>query len=441
MTPRTPSSAVSRRDLLKWTGAAAATGLALGGSTGRQRARAAAGRQDPYAAPPSDTEATLTISNWGDPNDQKVYEAVAGRFKQKFPNVTLNDNFTPITTWTDYVNKLVTQVAAGDAPDVINIAIEGFRFGVDKELFMPLDDFLANDPAGQELVADVDPRLVEAFKLDGQTYLAPYSWNNMMIHYNTKMYADAGIERPSDDWTWSDFLETAKALTTGDVHGFAVPFFNFGLSPWWFSNDTAQLTADLSEPNLTDPKMIEAVTFVRDLVHVHKVAPSVEGSEPYQLFPAGKVAMTGAGRWVVGSFRDLGFQDFDVVPWPQNRRKATVFGVAGFAIYPETEHPELAWEYIKEIASTETANAFVAIGAANPARRSVASSAEFLASPPHASLFYESLEYAQPVQAPPRFTDLETIFMRHMGDVMSGAAEPEEAMEAAQEELATALQD
>ena len=420
---------------------AATTGLAFGAAGGGRRARAAAGRQGAYTPPAPDVEATITISNWGDPNDQKVYEAARERFAAKFPNVTVNDNFTPITTWTDYVNKVVTQVAAGDAPDVINIAIEGFRFGVDKNLFMPLDDFLANDPAGQELVADVDPRLVEAFKLEGQTYLAPYRWNNMMIHYNTKMFADAGIERPSDDWTWNDFVETAKALTTGDVFGFAVPFFNFGLSPWWFSNDTAQLTADLSEPNLTDPKMVEAVTFVRDLVHVHKVAPSVEGSEPYQLFPAGKVAMTGAGRWVVGSFRDLGFQDYDVVPWPQNRKKATVFGVAGFAIYPESDNPELAWEYIKQIAATDTANEFVAIGAANPARRSVASGAEFLASPPHASLFYESLEYAQPVQAPPQFTDLETIFMRHMGDVMSGAAEPDEAMEAAQEELATALQD
>ena len=51
-----------------------------------------------YTAPASDITATLTISNWGDPADQEVYKAAAERFKTKYPNVTVNDNFTPITT-------------------------------------------------------------------------------------------------------------------------------------------------------------------------------------------------------------------------------------------------------------------------------------------------------------------------------------------------------
>jgi multiple sugar transport system substrate-binding protein len=37
----------------------------------------------------------------------------------------------------------------------------------------------------------------------------------MMIYYNTRVFEEAGISRPSNDWTWEDFLEIAKKLTSG----------------------------------------------------------------------------------------------------------------------------------------------------------------------------------------------------------------------------------
>ena len=33
----------------------------------------------------------------------------------------------------------------------------------------------------------------------------------MLIYYNTKMFEAAGIDRPSDDWTWDDFLAIANS--------------------------------------------------------------------------------------------------------------------------------------------------------------------------------------------------------------------------------------
>jgi multiple sugar transport system substrate-binding protein len=125
--------------------------------------------EGPYTAPAKDTKATLTISNWGDPVDKAVYDEVAKRFQQRYPNVKVKNNFTPITTWSEYVNKLTTQVASGDAPDVINMGLEGVQLGMDKRLFASLDGYLKRDPAGKNLSADIDPRLVSGFQKDGQT--------------------------------------------------------------------------------------------------------------------------------------------------------------------------------------------------------------------------------------------------------------------------------
>ena len=165
-----------------------------------------------YTAPPSDTTATLTISNWGDPADQEVYKSVVERFKQKYPNVTVVDNFTPITTWTEYVNKLVAQQAAGDSPDIVNIAIEGVRLGVSKGMFEPINSYLESDPAGAAIAADVDPALLGSLAVDGNQYLMPGTWQQMVIYYNTKMFQDAGIT-PNPDWTWDEFKDVAQKLT------------------------------------------------------------------------------------------------------------------------------------------------------------------------------------------------------------------------------------
>jgi multiple sugar transport system substrate-binding protein len=424
--------------------------LALGGPSSLTRALGGPARRagrhvtGTYEPPAADIEATLRISNWGDPNDQAVYSAVADRFKEAYPNVDINDEFTPITTWSEYVNKVLTQVAGGNVPDIINIAIEGVRLGAAKNLFLPLDDYIAADPDGQALVADVDPALLDGLAVDGSQLLLPSTWNTMLIYYNTAMFESAGIDRPADDWTWDDFLAIAQQLTTGDggskVFGFAVPYFNFGLTPWFYSNDTSELNADWTASNLTDPKMVEAVTFVRDLVAEHGVSPEPKGADPYQLFPAGKVAMTGAGHWVVGAFRDAGFVDFDVLPWPQRATKASVYGTAGYAIHPSSENPDLAWEYIKALAGPETQAQWAEIGAATPASRTVAESESFLTPPPeHAELYYAAIEYSKPVAAPTIFNALEPAVMRAMDEILSGT-DPAEALQSAHDEVTAAFE-
>ena len=65
-----------------------------------------------------------------------------------------------------------------------------------------------------------------------------------------------------------------------------------------------------------------------------------------------------------------------------NGTQSSVYGVSGFAIHPDAENKELAWEYLKELAGVTTQEAWVDIGAANPALMSVANSEEFLAFPP-----------------------------------------------------------
>jgi hypothetical protein len=62
-----------------------------------------------------------------------------------------------------------------------------------------------------------------------------------------------------------------------------------------------------------------------------------------------------------------------------------------------------------------------------------------LAQPQHASLFYQTLSYAAPVQAPANYSVIEQILFKHLGQVLADEVKPEEALQAANEELSAAL--
>ena len=423
---------VSRRDFLRLTGGAGAALATAGFHLPRLHAQG--------NPPSSDVEATLTTYNWGSAGEAQEYANAYARFNARYPNVTIVDNLTPVTSWADYADRLVAQIAAGNPPDIINLAIEGARLGVAKGLLEPLDEFLTNDPDSETYLSEIPQQLLDALSVDGVLYEIPNGWQTMVIHYNTRIFEEAGMEPPSPDWTWDEFLEIAQALTNDDHYGFGLTWGNFQLHPWWLTNGSYPVTPDYSASNLNDPKFIEAVTFINDLVNTHHVSPDPLGVNTIDQFANGSFAMVAAGRWPIPAWKEAGFTEFDVVPWPRKENQNTVFGCAGWGISPQSANKDLAWELIKELVSVETITSVMKLGHQIPPLRTVAEDPAFLDVPENAELFFEVIDTTRPVAAPAYFTDLERITMRNLELVIIGDMSPEDAMNQAHEELQDAIE-
>jgi multiple sugar transport system substrate-binding protein len=149
--------------------------------------------------------------------------------------------------------------------------------------------------------------------------------------------------------------------------------------------------------------------------------------------------MGGWGHWPIQGFVANNFKDFDVQYWPRKTAGTSVFGVGGWGIAKDSKNAALAWELIKELTSKTTIQASADAGVAIPARRSVAESPGFLKFPANSKIYYDSLKDTKPVPAPANFNEVESIFMRHMGDIMSGSVAPADGMNAAHTELAAAM--
>lgn len=394
----------------------------------------------------------ITFVFWDNTTETRAgWEAHVARFNEQYPDVTVNLIGVPGTIWADYLNGTATLIAGGETPDIIWVATEGVRFLVDLGLMLPLDDLIAqNQEELQPYFDDTAPAMLDSFRVNDSLYFLPYSWNNMVIYYNKNMFDAAGLEYPAADWTRDDFLAAATALTAdtdgdglNDQYGFSGSggsmFFTL---PWVFANDTNVVTEDFCAPNVTDPAVIEAIQFIHDMVYEYEIAPAPGTLTNTELqFINGEVAMFGAGRWATGGMYREGFTDYDIAPWPGNPNQKTEYGVDGFGIFQSSQNIPAAWAFLRYMTSAEVQEGLVASVDSGsplgniPASRSVADMLSQFP-PEHYEFFYGSLDgNVELVTAPPRFNELESIFVRYVDLVMANEMSVEDAMAAAQTEL------
>ena len=69
----------------------------------------------------------------------------------------------------------------------------------------------------------------------------------------------------------------------------------------------------------------------------------------------------------------------------------------------------------------------------------MAESAGFLKFPANSKIYYDTLKDTKPVPSPANFNEVESIFMRHIGEIFSGSATAADGMNAAHTELAAAM--
>ena len=60
-------------------------------------------------------------------------------------------------------------------------------------------------------------RAFDAFAVDGTQYALPESYSTVLLFYNQEIFDAAGLDYPTDGWTWDDERSAAEALAaTGD---------------------------------------------------------------------------------------------------------------------------------------------------------------------------------------------------------------------------------
>ncbi len=445
MTDSSVTKKLGRRDFIKIASTVSA-GALLAACAPQQAATQApaAATSAPQQAPAAKTPVRIrAVSQM--PVDQVNGFAVSIKDELTAKNIEMDIFQNPITSdWSGYADTLITQIAGGEQLDVLMIAIEGIALLGAKDILTDLTSFMDADPVTSKMVKDdIAPALTDMLKYNGKLLEIPFSWNNMVLYYNTKIMQEAGVTMP-EHMTWDDFLTICQKVA--NVKGtandrYAYNFWasgTFGWLSWLYMNDgQGWLTDDWKNSNLNNPKVAETIQFMADLVLKYKVAPNPKGWDEQGQFLAGNVVMRTCGRWCIGGLLQNKFTDYDLVYQPHKSGNVlTVAGTDGWGVVTKSKNPNEAFVVAAALSGPGPSLEMVKLGGNIPALRSVAEKPEFATfGPKNTKIFYESLSGAKALEAPTNFNICEPIVNKTFEPIWNGEVSVEAGLAAGHKEL------
>lgn len=301
--------------------------------------------------PSAPTGGTITFMGWGSPQEVSVFEQLIAKYEAAYPGMKVDYINVPAA---DFNTKLQTMIASKQTPDVFYLTPENVMPFASAGLLNDLSGYVDDNELFQ--ADNVWAKAIDMYRYDGTTpgvgavYGLPKDIGPFALAYNKDLFQAAGIPDPDPDvpWTWDEFVANAKKLTSGEGEDKTYGTAPYSLESAVWSNGADWLNADHTQVTVTDPKFVQAMQWVADLILKEKVAPSNEEESSlgsFQRFIDGKIGMMGIGPWSQGQFWDEVKFNWDLMPWPvpnAGDKPAIWYGGIGFAVANSSQNKEAA---------------------------------------------------------------------------------------------------
>ena len=173
-----------------------------------------------------------------------------------------------------FYTKLQTMMAAGTPPDVFYVGAERLASYADAGLLLPLDDWVGVEGTAGDFQLDAFyPATVDAFRFEdgrvgqGRLWGIPKDFTTVGFYYNRDLLERAGMPEPASDWTWDEFIESARAVgQLPECTG--AEFVNWPSmirAVLWTEN--VDLLDDDTSIRFDDPKVVEVLERIRSWRH------------------------------------------------------------------------------------------------------------------------------------------------------------------------------
>jgi len=318
-------------------------------------------------APAANLSGTIRMGSWDSEAALAPINDAIKTFEAKYPGVKVQLESVP----QGYGDKMLTQFAAGTAPDVLQVGDGDVAKWTAQGVLEPLDPYISGEKGNNPLDMSVFyPAVAAIGQVDGKTYLLTKDYSPLVLYYNKDMFDAAGVKYPDDTWTWDSLRDAAKKLTVpGKQWGIQLPdswgdlVWYRGISPIIYQNGGKVISDDgkTTTGYLNSPDVVQALQFYVDLIKTDKSAPNKEdlaALSGVDLFQTGQVAMLWTGRWPLQDFQKNTDLHFGTAQLPKGKERANSICWAGFAMYSKGKNKDAAWAFLKYIGAEEGANEF-----------------------------------------------------------------------------------
>lgn len=310
-------------------------------------------------------EITYFYSSSGDDVSTELVKKAVERYEEK------TGNTVKLTTMDgeSYKTKIKTCVASNTLPDVFSYWTgEMFDVLTESGNILDLTEMINADTEYKDQFIGGS---FEEVTVDGKIYAVPTSITGQVLYYNKALFEEAGIsEAPK---TLSELEADCEALKNAGITPIVVGSKDRWPLLGWFAYLAvrnggmelySEVTDSTSDVSFANDAFIEAGKKMNELSQKYFINGSlaIDSSMAPAQFAAGNAAMFVGGTWDIPTLtsneetaKNFGFVPFPVVEGGAEETPDTVYGgIANcIAISASSEHPEDAYELVKELMSVD----------------------------------------------------------------------------------------
>lgn len=332
-----------------------------------------------------------------EPKRTALVESLVQRFNQAQKDFEVKVEFVPQA---QARQKLITGITAGNPPDCCQVwdnwvgEFEGMQ--AVEDLTPRVKDW--------KYGSDVLPIAWQTVTVKGKILSLPWVVTNDGVYWRTDRAKEYGIKPPKDDWTWDDFLATARAFTKPDKNQYG--FGMRGQGTWAVLYATEFMYASGGQV-LKDGKVVinskeavEGLDWYLDLIRKYKVTPPSVATDGWRQI------VEGFGRGITNTYVHnsgsceeqkgfVGAQNFATVPLPIGpaKKRASFYFSETLTAFKAAKQREGAWRFMSWLMDDEPNLMYCKTLGLLPARKSIADRPEF-AKDPNLQGFIQSFPFS-----------------------------------------------
>ena len=381
----------------------------------------------------------IRFSWWGDTKRNELYNAIVDRFEEEYPWITVKREFGG---WGDYWDRLTTQIAGGNAPDVVSM----HQFYVaDYARRNALLDLETVASSGELDLSKFPDSALDSGRVDGTLYMVPKGVTMSGWVYNTALFDELGIDYPDMNWTYDDLIAISAEVvekTGGKIWG-AVDHSGGQLQPnfrYFLRQNGEDLYTEDGKLGFSKETLIKWWTMWQEMRNNNLIPDAATGAEyanaplEQNLFVTGKVALYQIPANQLYLYQQQ-FQEGEIrivrMPGLEGGQNGEYVEGAYLSITAKSKHPKEAALFINFFVNSEKSLELFKVEQGAPANTEMSEFVKPLLEPAQAravEFIQEVLPYAHSAAyAPAGATEVEAAFKDNADAVAFGQKTVEQA--------------
>ncbi|WP_027953904.1 sugar ABC transporter substrate-binding protein [Halobacillus kuroshimensis] len=378
-----------------------------------------------------------TVTVWAMGEEGKKLKQFSKDFEEKNEGLTVDVQAIP---WDTAHDKLLTAVASGNGPDVVQLGTTWVPEFADAGALLDLSEYMQDYPNfAKENYFDGS---VTTMEHDDEIVGIPWYADTRVIYYRKDILKESGYEEAPK--TWDELKEAAQTLADRgeDMYGLDIDR-NDQITPFIFAWQNGY-EADLEEGNLNfdSPEFKEAMQYYTSYFE-EGISQKQEGKDIVEAFKEGSKPMFFSGPWMINIINDQA-PDLEgkwaTAVMPTKETNTSSMGGANLSIFESSDNVEGALKFISYMTDVDTQLSWLEESNTLPSRTEAWEDPVMQEDPMYAT-FGEQLENTKPGLQTEQFERIAQELLAHIERITVGGADVEKELEEFNQEAQSLIEE